>query len=270
MNTITDDELSGLPPLPNHTILGPAGTGSYFNGHTDAAMIAWGRAVLALAEQRHAAKTFTHDSVTIGDLHIKAMGRLITAAEILAIEVALADAQPSYKSSSPADDDESDPVTLWAEIHRLRAAVAGPDGFASWQDAATNERIRRVRAEARIAELEAQAAQPAQVASLADIDVPNTFKLAGESDEQWIDRITGGKPAKVVVPTRADGWVMLDKRGLVHQERWWKWDFFGGIETREGFTPADVDNACREWPGLAPFTVVPVFLAAAPKREGGA
>jgi hypothetical protein len=52
---VTDEQLSGLPPLPNHTILGPAGTGSYFNGHTDAAMIAWGRAVLALAEQRSAA-----------------------------------------------------------------------------------------------------------------------------------------------------------------------------------------------------------------------
>jgi hypothetical protein len=26
-----------------------------------------------------------------------------------------------------------------------------------------------------------------------EIEVPNTFKLAGESDEQWIDRITGAK-----------------------------------------------------------------------------
>lgn len=36
-------------------------------------------------------------------------------------------------------------VDLWAEIHRLRAAVAGPAGFASWQDAATAERALRVR-----------------------------------------------------------------------------------------------------------------------------
>lgn len=38
-------------------------------------------------------------------------------------------------------------VDLWAEIHRLRAAVKGPDGYASWQDAAVAERVRRVRAE---------------------------------------------------------------------------------------------------------------------------
>lgn len=36
-------------------------------------------------------------------------------------------------------------VDLWAEIHRLRAAVAGPAGFASWQDAATAERVLRVK-----------------------------------------------------------------------------------------------------------------------------
>ncbi len=43
--------------------------------------------------------------------------------------------------------DEDDAVTLWAEIHRLRAAVQGPDGYATWQEAATAERVRRVAAE---------------------------------------------------------------------------------------------------------------------------
>ena len=38
-------------------------------------------------------------------------------------------------------------VDLWAEIHRLRAAVKGPEGFASWQQAATAERGRRARYE---------------------------------------------------------------------------------------------------------------------------
>ena len=37
-------------------------------------------------------------------------------------------------------------VDLWAEIHRLRAAVAGPEGYAGWQDAAASERVRRGRA----------------------------------------------------------------------------------------------------------------------------
>lgn len=44
---------------------------------------------------------------------------------------------------------EEDPGVLWAEIHRLRAAVQGPDGFDTWQQAATAERVRRVKAEAR-------------------------------------------------------------------------------------------------------------------------
>ena len=57
-------------------------------------------------------------------------------------------AQP--EPASPAEQDWSEPE-LWAEIYRLRAAVKGPDGFDSWQDAATDERIRRVRAERALA-----------------------------------------------------------------------------------------------------------------------
>lgn len=43
----------------------------------------------------------------------------------------------------------------WAELYRLREAVKGPAGFITWQDAATDERVRRIKAEARIAELRA-------------------------------------------------------------------------------------------------------------------
>lgn len=57
--------------------------------------------------------------------------------------------------SSDLNPDEGDPVTLWAEIWRLREAVKGPDGYATWQDAATAERIRRVRAESKQAEASA-------------------------------------------------------------------------------------------------------------------
>lgn len=39
------------------------------------------------------------------------------------------------------------------EIERLRAAVAGPTGYVTWQDAAIDERVRRVRAEAKIVRL---------------------------------------------------------------------------------------------------------------------
>jgi hypothetical protein len=40
---------------------------------------------------------------------------------------------------------EEDPARLWAEIHALRAAVQGPEGFATWQDSAVAERVRRVK-----------------------------------------------------------------------------------------------------------------------------
>jgi hypothetical protein len=52
----------------------------------------------------------------------------------------------------PADlNDDATAVQLWAEIHRLRAAVKGPDGFETWQDAAVSERVRRVKAEKALA-----------------------------------------------------------------------------------------------------------------------
>ena len=47
----------------------------------------------------------------------------------------------------PLVDSEEDPARLWTEIHTLRAAVKGPDGYATWQQAATAERVRRVKAE---------------------------------------------------------------------------------------------------------------------------
>lgn len=46
-----------------------------------------------------------------------------------------------------AAEAKDDPAELWAEIHRLRSAVQGPDGYATWQEAATAERVRRVKAE---------------------------------------------------------------------------------------------------------------------------
>jgi len=50
----------------------------------------------------------------------------------------------------PLVDSEDDPARLWAEIHRLRAEVAGPQGYATWKDAAVSERVRCVKAETRI------------------------------------------------------------------------------------------------------------------------
>lgn len=47
---------------------------------------------------------------------------------------------------------EDDPAVLWAEIHRLRAENAGPDGM-SWKEAATKERQTRVTASKRLARI---------------------------------------------------------------------------------------------------------------------
>ena len=41
---------------------------------------------------------------------------------------------------------DAPPEELWSEIFRLRAAVKGPDGFASWYDAAIHERVLRTKA----------------------------------------------------------------------------------------------------------------------------
>lgn len=59
-------------------------------------------------------------------------------------------AEIADKPSTP--ETEWTEVDLWAEIHRLRAAVQGPAGFSSWQEAATAERLRRVKAEREIAD----------------------------------------------------------------------------------------------------------------------
>lgn len=64
-----------------------------------------------------------------------------------------------------ADESQWTEVDLWAEIHRLRAAVKGPEGYSSWQEAATAERIRRVKAERALA-LHPSAGQQAEPTEL--------------------------------------------------------------------------------------------------------
>ena len=61
------------------------------------------------------------------------------------------DIETTPRTSTPTIDQlldsEEDVGFLWAEIHRLRAALQGPDEYATWQDAAVAERVRRVKAE---------------------------------------------------------------------------------------------------------------------------
>lgn len=57
---------------------------------------------------------------------------------------ALADMQDRVKTLR---DNEEDATVLWAHIHKLRNEVRGPEGFATWKDAALDERLRRIAAE---------------------------------------------------------------------------------------------------------------------------
>lgn len=59
-----------------------------------------------------------------------------------------------WKSGTSA---EHQPLTAmdaddWAELHRLRAEAKGPDGYATWKEAALAERNRRVEAERQLSE----------------------------------------------------------------------------------------------------------------------
>jgi hypothetical protein len=116
MNTITDD-LNGLPPLPKYTIHGPTGTGSYFSGHTDAALIAYGRAVLALAELKQAA--------ALADLR---RWRSTHAPRIEALQGLLGTAQreaaEGTEARSTMSSEREANTILTAEVELLRARIA--------------------------------------------------------------------------------------------------------------------------------------------------
>lgn len=70
---------------------------------------------------------------------------------------AAGDNWPQFARAVIAAHEAAQPAPMeaeaWAELHTLRLAVQGPDGFATWQDAAVAERVRRVKAEAAIAAL---------------------------------------------------------------------------------------------------------------------
>lgn len=62
-----------------------------------------------------------------------------------ALFLGVADDEAAPETSEPMD------AVHWAELFQLRAAVQGPAGYATWQDAATDERMRRVKAERALA-----------------------------------------------------------------------------------------------------------------------
>lgn len=76
--------------------------------------------------------------------------------------------------------DETDPVILWAEIHKLREEIKGPDGYQTWKDAAVDERIKRVKAEK---ELKAETEKSSDELDLRDIFASDA--LTGIIGRSW-------------------------------------------------------------------------------------
>ncbi len=60
-------------------------------------------------------------------------------------------------TTSPMTDEElnkATPAELVAEIFRLRNALKGPDGFATWQDAAVVEKVARIAEQKKLRDLQ--------------------------------------------------------------------------------------------------------------------
>lgn len=57
---------------------------------------------------------------------------------------------PAHPPAAPPERDLY--AEEWRELYRLREAVKGPPGYDTWQDAATAERARRVKAEQALAQ----------------------------------------------------------------------------------------------------------------------
>ena len=104
---------------------------------------------------------------------------------------------------------EEDAGVLWAEIHRLRAAVQGPDGFETWRQAAVAERVRRVAAEKALAAVQA----PAVVAGDERQDIGGHIRAAAnakvaqqaDDDTRRLDYLQKTQATISLVPDGRDG-----------------------------------------------------------------
>lgn len=102
----------------------------------------------------------------------------------------LASPPPAPPPTPQGDEKDWTEVDLWAEIYRLRAAVKGPEGYDSWQDAATAERIRLVKAEAAQAEPSTEGRAESFIQA-AISNAPDPLRKLGEfltrvlDEDQW-------------------------------------------------------------------------------------
>lgn len=78
-----------------------------------------------------------------------------------------------------AENAKADAIEAWRQVHLLKAETSGPDGFATWKDAATDERLRRVKAEAEAARLQGCRDELREIAeAINDPRLHNTITIA--------------------------------------------------------------------------------------------
>lgn len=103
--------------------------------------------------------TAGQEEVVLGFLHLPELkhGR-ITSDE--ALQLASHVLGMAYQDdSSQLDPNEDRSVMLWAEIHKLRARAAGPEGTGTWYEAAIDERRRRSAVERELNALKTESSQ---------------------------------------------------------------------------------------------------------------
>lgn len=143
-----------------------------------------------------------------------------SATEVRPLYAAPVAQQPQAEAvpSSGLNPDEGDPVTLWAEIWRLREAVKGPDGYATWQDAATAERIRRVRAESKQAEASALIERMADaLRSCSGVPHWPSFQPLINEASKW--KVEAVPPTHVLVPVEPTVAMLQALSGEWHPSR---------------------------------------------------
>jgi hypothetical protein len=91
-----------------------------------------------------------------------------------------------------ADQDSNDPIQLWAEIHTLRAALQGPNGFATWREAAVAERLNRAASDRELESLrEAMQGLKARLEAAESRVIQNPSKPTGDMIRNIIREVGG-------------------------------------------------------------------------------
>jgi hypothetical protein len=124
---------------------------AYDDGFTDAANAGvWTKASALVASWCEGAK-FALRAIAKHELCFLSQ-KMLEVGVKLATDACVAERERLTDGVRPEGGDADDVVALHSEIYRLRAELDGPDGFATWKDAAVAERVRRVEAERKFGE----------------------------------------------------------------------------------------------------------------------